>query len=205
MRITSKYKVCRRLGSEVFDKCQNQKYILSESKRKNSTKKGGRRRNLSLYNIQLLEKQKVRVSYGLSEKQFRKYIDIAIAKKGSSSVDELYKLLETRLDNIVYRLNLAPSRAQARQMVSHGHFVINGKRVKIPSYQITQKDHIVVREGSINKKIFSDLNENKIEIQSIPNWLSFDLKKKEAQIVNMPKHDSTTLFNLNSVIEFYSR
>src|SRR5690606_40724543 len=124
MQTGPKYKICRRLGSHIYEKCQTQKFQLSEA-RKGKGMRGGRRRNVSEYGEQLLEKQRVRFTYGLKERQFASYVKKAT---GTAAVpaEELYQSLERRLDNVIYRLGLAPSRAYARQLVSHGHITVNG-------------------------------------------------------------------------------
>ena len=113
------------------------------------------------------------------------------------------KLLETRLDNVVYRLGLATSRALARQMVSHGHIDVNGKRITIPSFRTVIGNKVSIRERSKNSALFKDVTE-KITASSIPSWIKFDLKSMEATITNKPAGAQTNL-DLNSVIEFYSR
>ena len=130
-----KYKLCRRLGAGIYEKCQTQKFAKSEPMTKKGKKPGGRR---SDYGNQLIEKQKVRFMYGVREKQFGNYVDYAMehAKKGTAPAELLFRQLEERLDNAVYRLGFAHTRALARQMVSHGHFTVNGKKLTIPSYSV---------------------------------------------------------------------
>lgn len=198
-----KYKIARRLGPAVFDKTQTQKFAL-RSQSKGQTKKG-RGGPKSDFGIQMLEKQKARFTYGVSERQFGNYVAAAVAKKGVNSVEMLYKSLETRLDNVVYRLGLAPSRAGARQMVSHGHILVNGKRTTIPSFSVSEGDVIAIREGSKKSPMFAALAE-KLKGREVPSWLSFDQEKVEAKIQGAPKAAPAELaFDLGSVIEFYSR
>jgi small subunit ribosomal protein S4 len=121
MIIGPKYKICRRLGSGVFDQCQSPKFMLSEAKKTKVAKKGPRKQ-VSEYGQQLGEKQKIRFSYGISEKQLGNYVEEATSSKGSVASEKLFELLETRLDNTIYRLGLASTRRLARQMASHGHF-----------------------------------------------------------------------------------
>ena len=116
------------------------------------------RSNLTDYGIQLREKQKVRNIYGISEKQFSRYVEEAMRKK-SSSVNLLYEILESRLDNVVFRLGLASSRGMSRQFVSHGHITVNGRRVTIPSYRVSPGDILAIRGGSATKAVFGNLSE----------------------------------------------
>jgi len=221
MRIGPKYKICRRIGSDIFEKCQTPKYALSEAK-KGRKERGKRGKNITDYGKQLLNKQKVRLTYRVSEKQFSNYVRGAVAKKGVNSASKLYEDLEGRLDNVVYRLGLAPTRGTSRQMVSHGHIDVNGKRITIPSYAVKVGDNvngkritipsyavkvgdkIKIRERSITKSPFANLDEKMKEGNAIPAWLKFDLTKKEAVVAGKPIADTTGL-DLNSIIEFYSR
>lgn len=202
MHKVAKYKVCRRLGPGVYEKCQTEKFALAESRK--SVRRGKRRRAPSNYAQQLLEKQRVRFTYGISEKQFRKYVNAAIKSKGVAA-EHLFVLLESRLDNVIYKLGLAPTRRAARQMVSHGHILVNGKRMKVPSYNVDQKDVLSIREGSMNKVFFTNLDEQ-LKEHVTPVWLSHDIKKNEAKLIGEPLADQASLqFDLTSVIEFYSK
>src|SRR5690606_30165190 len=144
MKIGPKYKIARRLGAPVFEKTQSQKYALSLARKERTSK--GRPRAKSDYGKQLIEKQKARFSYGLTEKQFRGYVDKSLSAK--SPAQKLFSLLETRLDYTVFRAGLAKTRAQARQAVSHGHITVGGRRVTIPSILLTEGDVIGIRPGS---------------------------------------------------------
>jgi small subunit ribosomal protein S4 len=183
MIIGPKFKICRRLGSGVFDKCQSQKFMVSEARHSKGGRRG-RRKQPSEYGLQLIEKQKIRFTYGLSEKQLSNYVKKAVVAKGIPASDKLFELLETRLDNVVYRTGLAHTRPLARQMVSHGHFLVNGKRTTVPS-------------------LFTNAAA-KLEKFKSPVWLSFDVKKMEAKITGRPKNEDTFL-DFNTVLEFYSR
>ncbi len=195
-----KFKICRRLGPGVYDKCQTTKFSTSSGKFSASSK---RPKALTEYGAQLVEKQKIRFSYGISERQLSNYVKKASQVKGEGTAIKFYEDLESRLDNVVYRMGLAPSRRGSRQMVSHGHFVVNGKRVTIPSYEIRIGDVILVREGSKTKKIFENLVE-KLKDYSAPSWVSFDATKMEGKILSKPKNTETFL-DLKAVLEFYSR
>ena len=197
-----KYKIARRVGAPIFEKTQSQKFVLrNERKAKAGTLSS---RPKSEYGQQLNEKQKARFSYGLTEKQFSNYVKNAILKKSQNVAQSIYEKLESRVDNVVYRLGLSKTRRAGRQMVSHGHILINGTRTTIPSEQVKIGDGISVREGSKNRKLFT---ENLEERASTPAWLSFDRKNNTAKILAVPQLSSTndTMFDLNAVVEFYSR
>jgi len=202
MKTAKKYKICRRLGSGVFAKCQTQKFLLSEA-RHAKAKKGKRPKQLSGYALQFIEKQKVRMTYGISEKQFSNYIKEAITHKGVQATDHLYELLERRLDNVIFRLGLAPTRRLSRQMASHGHFVINGVKTTIPSQRLKVGDSIAIREGSKKIVLFNDLDK-KLKDYVRPNWLSFNIDSLKGSIEGKPKNEEGYL-DLNTVLEFYSR
>lgn len=195
-----KFKICRRLGPGVYDKCQTTKFVISS--------KGGlagarRPKAPSEYGAQLIEKQKIRFSYGISERQLSNYVKKATHTKGSGTTEKLYEGLESRLDNAIYRMGLAPSRRGARQMVSHGHFIVNDKKVTIPSYELKSGDIIKIREGSKGKKIFDNIAE-RIKDYNSPAWISFNLNSMEGKVLDKPKNTESFL-DLNAVLEFYSR
>ena len=195
-----KYKIARRLGAGVFDKTQTPKFSAASGQFVHGMK---RPRALSEYGTQLLEKQKIRFSYGITERQLANYVKKAIEAKGAQAADKFYEELELRLDNVIYRMGLAPSRRAARQMVSHGHFTVEGKRVTIPSYHIRPGEVVGVREGSKGRKIFEGLGE-KLKDYNSPPWVSFDPAKMEGAVKELPKNAETFL-DVESVLEFYSR
>lgn len=198
-----KYKICRRLGSHVYEKCQTQKFQLSEARKAKTMRKG--RRSSTEYGEQLLEKQRVRFAYGIKEKQFATYVKKAAERSAGVPIDELYQSLERRLDNVVYRLGVAPSRAFARQLVSHGHVAVNGRRVNIPSYSVSVGDVVSFKESTKKKNIFDAMKERVKEYKQ-PPWLSFDHKNFEAKVTALPKTELHEVGpNLSSVIQFYSR
>ncbi len=203
MIIGPKYKIARRLGAPVFEKTQTQKYAMRQSQ--NEQKGGkGRPRAKSDYGLGMLEKQKARYSYGITAKQFTKYVKQAIEKRGNSG-ELLVRTLEGRLDNIALRSGFAPTRQAARQMSSHGHLTVNGTIVTIPSYQVKVGDIIGIREGSKKKALFTALDE-KLKTVKTPSWLKLNLDKKEIVIDGLPHADqSELLFNVGTVLEFYSR
>lgn len=201
MKIGPKYKICRRLGPQVFEKCQTPKFVMSEANRGNKKRKGGRA--ATNYAIQLLEKQKVRFSYGVTEKQFYNYVKKAIDVKKASPAEKLSESLERRLDNVVYRLGFANSRQLSRQMVAHGHMTVNGRRVTAPSLTVSVGDIISVRDGSKGKVLFQNLDA-KLKNYTSPNWLTFDIPNLKAEVKSLPKTPESYL-DFNAVIEFYSR
>lgn len=196
-----KFKICRRLGPGVYDKCQTTKFSTSSGK---AGMLGARRpKALSEYGTQLVEKQKIRFSYGITERQLSNYVKKATEKKGLGTTDKFYEELESRLDNVIYRMGLGNSRRATRQMVSHGHFIVNNHRVTVPSLQVKSGDIIKIREGSKVKKLFEGLA-NRMKDYKSPDWVSFDLEKMEGKILAKPKNVETFL-DLNAVLEFYSR
>lgn len=203
MKIGPRYKKARYLGAPVFRKTQTQKYAM-RSQRK--TKKGGAGRSgaKSEYGRQLLEKQKARYSYGVSGGQFTNYVKKALKTSGDNAKN-LLQLLEGRLDNVVLRAGFTQSRSAARQMVAHGHLKVNGTVVNIPSYQVKIGDVISIRDGSKNKVIFSKLNEE-LTTNTPPAWIKINIEKKEITVDGEPNTDmSSLLFNVRSVLEFYTR
>lgn len=184
----------------MFEKCQTQKFSVSEGKRVRSDK---RPKQLSDFGAQLLEKQRIRFSYGIAEKQFRNYVDKAIAVKGVPTTEKIYELLESRLDNAVYRMGLAHTRSLARQIVSHGHMVVNGKRTTVPSQHIKKGDVITIREGSRGSVLFAELDK-KLKNYTSPSWISFDPTSMEGKVVGIPK-GSDPVLNFSAVLQFYSR
>jgi len=203
MIIKTKYKLCRRLGANLFEKTQTQKYALSET-RKSGNKRLKRRKILSQYGLQLMEKQKLRFSYGIREKQLSRYVKEAMSQKKENPADHLYSRLELRLDNVVYRLGIAPTRAMARQLVSHGHIMVNGKRLSIASHKTKIGDKIGIRIQSLVKPVFADL-EAKIKESVSFDWVNFDIKKKEGIVISEPKLENQELFDFKTILEFYGR
>ncbi len=205
MKIGPKYKIAKRLGASVFEKTMTQKFALAQE-RAERTKKRGRGRGPTEYGKQLLEKQKVRFTYGISEKQFAGYVKEAMASHGAVPADVLHRALELRLDNVVYRLGLAPTRRAARQMVSHGHITVNGRKTTIPSRRVhVATDRIGVREGSRGRAYFEGF-EGKFMERTLPSWLSFNPKAMEGAVQELPTTDSAgAAGDLSAVLSFYSR
>jgi small subunit ribosomal protein S4 len=202
MKLGPRYKIVRRLGAPVFEKTQTQKYAMRAERRKQAS--SSRPKAKSEYGLGMLEKQKARFSYGITSKQFTKYVKQAIEKKGNSG-EMLVRSLEGRLDNVAYRSGFAPTRQAARQMTSHGHLLVNGTKVTIPSYQVKIGDVISIREGSKNKALFATLDE-KLKTVKIPSWLKLNFDKKEVTVDGIPQApQSELLFNVGTVLEFFSR
>ena len=202
MKTVQKYKICRRLGPGVFEKCQTAKFVMSEARHAKSSK-GKRPKALSNYAVQFLEKQKVRFMYGISEKQFQNYINEAVAHKGTPATEYLFELLETRLDNVVYKFGLAHTRRLSRQMVSHGHILVNGKKITVASHRVKVGDVIAVRHGSSKSVLFAEMTK-KMKEYTMPNWLTFNADTLSGVIQGKPKNVEGYL-DLNTVLEFYSR
>ena len=200
MKIGPRFKRARYLGAPVFTKTQTQKFAMSAQKK---TKTKGRRSAKSEYGQQMMEKQKARYSYGVSSKQFAKYVEIALKAEGDNGKN-LLRILEGRLDNVVLRAGYAPSRSAARQMVSHAHITVNGKNVTVPSYEVRVGDVIAIREGSKAKALFSKLDET-FKVIKWPSWIKVAADTKAVTIDGEPGPDGELLFSVRSVLEFYTR
>ena len=201
MKIGPKYKIAKRLGAAIFEKTQTEKFALSQARAGRKFKRGGQ---ASDYKKQLIEKQKMRFTYGITEKQLRRYVDEAISKS-NQPITILMERLESRLDNTIYRLGLAKTRRFARQVVSHCHIHVNGKRLSIPSHKVKVGDVITIREGSKQSGLFVSIAETH-ESASVPAWLSIDIKKLTATVTGLPVYNpAETLFDPEQVMEFYSR
>ena len=159
---------------------------------------------MSGYGTQLREKQKAKRTYRILEKQFINYFKKAVSKTGDTN-NFLFQMLELRFDNVVYRAGLCSSRDTARQAICHGHFLVNGKKVDIPSYQLQMKDKITLRAKSQKQSLFLDLVE-KMKDKQAPDWLVVDPKEAQIIIVDLPNiKKNTPEFDLKHIIEFYSR
>jgi small subunit ribosomal protein S4 len=167
---------------------------------------GFRRRQVSDYGVRQREKQKVRRIYGVLEKQFRRYYGIATRTKGQTGAT-LLQLMERRLDNVVYRLGIADSRRQARQLVRHGHFMVNGRKTNVPSFVVKAGDELAIREGSRARTYFKDLDANGIlRKKAVPEWLSLDPATMGARVMRLPERSELDLsINEQLIVEFYSR
>ncbi len=163
-----------------------------------------RQPKLTDYGRELRDKQAAKRLYGLREKQFSNYVEKAMKKKENTN-ELLVRYLESRLDNVIYRLGFVTSRAAARQFVGHGFVFVNGKKVNIPSYQVRPKDIITVNPVKANKKILNEIKE-RVKSKEMPIWISFDKQKLEAKIIEAPHlAENEKSFNVQTVVEFYSR
>ncbi len=204
-------KLCRREGEKLFLKgarCTSSKCPFERDRGYPPGDHGRlaqfRRRRSSDYARQLREKQKVRRIYGVLERQFRRYFREAERRPGLTG-ENLLILLESRLDNVIYRLGFADSRAQARQLVQHGHFVVNGRRTTIPSYIVRPQDMITVREGSRKRTYFKE-RAQLLDEGAVPNWLSLDSNAMMARVLKAPaREDIDATLNEQLVVEYYSR
>ena len=201
-------KICRRFDQKLFlkgDKCFTAKCPLAR-KSSNTKRSDKRRRKVSEYGRQLAEKQKLRFFYGLKEKQFHRYIDKALRRPSQGNRDQfLIQELEGRLDNIVYRLGLADSRGRARQLVSHGHFLVNGKKVDRPSYQLKPGVKIAVREKSKKMALFQEVGE-RLKKREGSTWLEINPQGLEGGILRWPTLEEVNPpANILTIFEFYSR
>jgi small subunit ribosomal protein S4 len=203
-------KLCRREGEKLFlkgERCYSPKCAIE--KRAYPPGQHGRnaqwsRSRESDYGKQLRAKQKARRTYGVLEQQFRRYYRQAIKSRGLTGLT-LLQILESRLDNVIYRMGYASSRAQARQLVTHGHFLVNGRRTDVPSMQIKPGDVIQVREGSRSKILIKDLMAV-AEERNAPDWITRNLKDMSGGIIRLPERAEIDA-NLNEqlIVEYYSR
>ncbi|MEN6328067.1 MAG: 30S ribosomal protein S4 [Syntrophomonas sp.] len=198
---------CRREGEKLFlkgDRCYSEKCAVARKAYAPGAHGQGRKQKPSEYGIQLREKQKTRRIYGLLEKQFRNYFKKADRQQGITG-ENLLILLERRLDNIVYRLGFAASRKEARQLVTHGHFKINGKKASIPSMLVKVGDIIQVKESSRDSFKFQDLKEQ-AAYKTPPEWLSVDVENLTGTVLAYPLREQIdTLVNEQLIVELYSR
>ncbi|AFK86055.1 30S ribosomal protein S4 [Thermoanaerobacterium saccharolyticum] len=197
-------KLCRREGMKLFlkgDKCYTEKCPFARRPYAPG-QHGQNKKKLTNYGAQLREKQKLRRYYGVLERQFERYFEEAERMKGITG-DNLLQLLERRLDNVVYRLSIASSRAQARQFVSHGHILVNGKKVDIPSYLVKAGDVISVKDSS--KSL--DVIKNNVEASTnIPDWLDFNRDSLEGKVLSLPTREHIDLpIEEHLIVELYSR
>ncbi len=201
MKIGPKYKIARRLGAPIFEKTQTQKYAISLSRKEKNGKVPQRPK--SEFGRQLIEKQKARFSYGITEKQFAKYVKEAI--RSAEPLQALYQSLELRLDNILYRSGFAKTRAQGRQIAAHGHALVNGKRVTIPSMKLAVGKELAVRTASTQSPLFGEVEE-RMKTVTVPAWITVNGAKREAKVVGFPVYaPGENVFDLSAVLEFYSR
>jgi small subunit ribosomal protein S4 len=201
-------RLCRRFGDKLMlkgERCSTPKCPLE----KRNTPPGGHsqargRSRISERGLQLREKQKLRFSYGVLERQFRRFF-VEAKRSPSATGENLLILLERRLDNVIYRLGFADSRAQARQIVRHGHIMVNGRKIDIPSFLVKSGDVVKWREASTKTEYYKRVAEE-IEEKFIPDWLSLDKESMTGSVLNLPnKDDIEAGFNAKAIVEYYSR
>lgn len=197
-------RLCRREGQKLFlkgERCYSTKCAL-EKRNYAPGQHGQSRKKISEYGLQLREKQKAKRFYGLLETQFRNLFDKAAKRKGMTG-ENLLIMLESRLDNVVFRMGFASSRKEARQLVNHGHFTVNGKKVDIPSFEVKAGDVIKVKEKSTSSPKFKEIKEMTI---SVPSWITVDVDKLEGKVVALPKReDIDTPVEEHLIVELYSK
>ena len=206
----AKCKICRRQGTKLFlkgERCLSPKCTLLKKAYPPGQRSKRRPRNLSEYGTELREKQKLKNWYNLQERQFRQYVK-KILKDRSKAEDAdvlLIKTLESRLDNVIFRLGFSSSRVASRQMVSHGHFLVNGKPMNIPSFFVKKGDTIQVRPKSTGKALFQKITAV-LKKHNPPSWLKLDAEKLEGKVVGQPSLEEAGLaVEISSIFEFYSR
>ena len=199
-------RLCRREGAKLYLKgtrCYTKKCSF-ERRPSPPGQHGVRRRKVGEYGLQLREKQKVRRVYGVLERQFRNYFRVATTHSGVTG-EYLLRSLELRLDNVVFRMGFASSRPQARQLVGHGHFAVNGVATNIPSYQLRPGDKVEVRESRRNREPFKTAKET-LRSHNAPEWLAIDAANLAGTVADVPRRDQMPLdLNEQLVVEYYSR
>ncbi|MFN7967457.1 MAG: 30S ribosomal protein S4 [Acidobacteriota bacterium] len=199
-------RLCRREGMQLFlkgercfkDKCAVKKRPFPPGQH------GKRRIKLQGYGLQLREKQKVKRIYGVLERQFRLYFQRASRMKGVTG-ENMLALLERRLDNVVYRLGFAASRSQARQLVNHGHFLVNGRKVDVPSFQVVKGDAVTLKDGS-RKNALIQANLDTAQGRGIPSWLSLTPQQFQGAVLGLPRREEIQLpIQESLIVELYSK
>ena len=200
-------RLCRRENLKLFlkgDRCYSDKCAFDRRSYAPGQHGQGRRRKESEYSVQLRAKQKLARIYGVREGQFRSYYGEATRIPGVSG-ENLLRLLESRLDSLVFRLGFAPSRKAARQLVRHNHFTVNGKRVNVPSYMVKQGDEISPSERKLNKVPIKEALEN-MKNKTLPHWLVFDIESKKGLVQSLPTREDVSIpVEEQLIVEHYSR
>jgi small subunit ribosomal protein S4 len=200
-------RLCRREGMKLFlkgERCYTEKCAIEKRNLPPGQHGKARKAKLVGYGVQLREKQKVKRIYGVLENQFRRYFETADRQRGITG-ETLLQLLERRLDNVVYRLGLSTSRAQARQLVRHGHFLVNDRKVDIPSFSVKAGDLVSVRPSSAKSAVIAHAIEE-VKGRGIPDWLSFDGEKLAGRVVSLPTREQINLpVQEQLIVELYSK
>ena len=198
-------RLCRREGQKLFlkgERCYSPKCAIEKRNYAPGQHGQSRAKKVSEYGLQLREKQKAKRFYGVLETQFRNYFDKAAKKKGITG-ENLLIMLETRLDNAVFRMGFASSRKEARQLVRHGHFTVNGQKENIPSFTVKAGDAIKVKEKSASSPKFKEIKDMSI---SVPVWITVDVEKLEGKVIAMPRReDIDTPIAEHLIVELYSK
>ncbi|MDR3571354.1 MAG: 30S ribosomal protein S4 [Candidatus Pacebacteria bacterium] len=198
--VKSKYKIAKRLGAGIFEQTQTQKFAFSEARAKKE-RRGGR--GGSDFGRQLLEKQRIRYTYGLSEKQLSNYAQAAIGHKDPTG--DLHRSLEMRADSVLYRAGFSPTRRAARQAVSHGHVKVNGVKITRPSHRLKAGDKVEVREGVRSSSLYASLAE-KEDKRPVPQWLTVDANLLTIEVTGEPHYNQVEAgLDYSTLFEFYSR
>ena len=201
----AKCKLCRREGSKLFlkgEKCYMEKCPFNKRPLPPGQHGAGRKK-ISEYGQQLREKQKTKRIYGVQEGQFRHYYEVADRMKGITG-ENMLSLLERRLDNVIFRMGIGVSRTQARQLVNHAHFTVNGRTFNVPSYSVKAGDVIVVKENRRNNKFFEQIKTMKVA--NMPKWLEFDPEKLEGKVLSLPtREDVDSQIAEHMIVELYSK
>lgn len=207
-KAVAKCKQCRREGEKLFlkgERCFTSKCaIVKRNYPPGHVGARGARRRLTGYGTQLREKQKAKRMYGIMERQFRSYFEEAKSKQGQTG-DVMIELLEKRLDNVVYRAGFAASRSQARQLVSHAQFTVNGRKVDVPSIQVKAGDVIEVKESKRSSEFWSKLGENTTHVGELPDWVTADKKNLKIEVKSLPESAKIdTDIQMHLIVELYS-
>lgn len=208
--IDSKCKICRRLRIKLFlkgERCLSPKCLMVKKPYSPGQKKKRRPTPLSEYGKELREKQKLKNWYNLRESQFKNYVKKVLDERGKieNPATLLIKNLEARLDNVIFRLGFANSRALAKQLVSHSHFLVNGKSIDIPSYSVKKGDIISIKPQKIKKGIFQNLK-NLLKKHKSPSWLELDVEKLEGKVIAEPSIEEVAPpVEISAIFEYYSR
>jgi len=200
-------RLCRREAMKLFlkgERCYTEKCAIEKRNLPPGQHGKARRAKLAGYGLQLREKQKVKRIYGVLENQFRRYFETADRQRGITG-ETLLQLLERRLDNVVYRMGLSTSRPQARQLVRHGHFLVNGRKVDIPSFSVKAGDVVSVRATSAKSAVLAHALEE-VKGRGVPEWLAFDAEKLSGRIVSLPTREQINLpVQEQLIVELYSK
>ena len=206
-KLDSKCERCRRQGEKLFlkgERCYTPKCAMTRRAFAPGQHGQGSRSRVSEFGMQHREKQKARHSYDVLERQFRRYFEEAARKHGVTG-EQLLSTLERRLDNVVYRMQLAKSRRAARQVVRHGHILVNGQRVNLPSFQVSEGDTVSIGTTSVKLAYFEKIKES-IQPKLIPQWLEVDVEALKAEVTALPQaSDVDQELRLGQIVEYYSR